>query len=311
MAETGFVFPGQGSQSVGMGQDLYDVFPVARETYDAANQILDYDLAEICFKGPEEKLRETRYTQPAILVHSVAAWRVLEAKGVVPDYVAGHSVGEYSALVASGALAYRDAVRLVGLRAEAMYAAGVDRPGAMAAIIGMAEANLDAFIEEARKAGIIEPANYNSPVQVVVSGEVTAVDRAVEIARGHGAKRAIKLNVSGAFHSPLMEAAEEKLAVALESVPFSQARIPVVSNVTAKAVSLPAEVAQCLRRQLTSPVLWHQSMRYLLQRGVRAFVEVGPGNVLCGLLKRIDSEAGCVGCSDKESIEGFLREVVA
>ena len=310
MSKTAFIFPGQGSQYVGMGTDICDAFPAARDTFDVADQVLEFDLADICFNGPEEKLRETRYTQPAILAHSVAVWRVIESKGISPEFVAGHSVGEYSALVAAGSLAYSDALRLVRVRAEAMYSSGLERPGTMAAIVGIPEEKLDDLMADAGEAGIIVPANYNSPAQIVVSGEVAAVERAVEVARSHGAKRAIRLNVSGAFHSPLMEPAEQKLAAAIGAVTFSDATVPVVSNVTASGVTAPGEIGELLRRQLTSPVKWQQSMRYLLDEGVTSFVEVGPGKVLCGLLKRIDPEAKCTPCSDKAGIEGFLEGVV-
>jgi [acyl-carrier-protein] S-malonyltransferase len=294
-----------------MGRDLLEPYPVAREVFDVANSTLGFDLAAICFDGPEEKLRETRYTQLAILVHSVAVWRILEMEGILPDFVAGHSVGEYSALVASGALKFADALKVVKARGEAMYASGVEQPGAMAAIIGMPAENLEGFLEEARGAGIIEPANYNSPVQVVVSGDVAAVDKAVEIARSSGAKRAIRLNVSGAFHSPLMKTAQEKLATTLGMVTFNEARIPVVSNVTAEAVTQPAEIVGLLEKQLTNPVLWHQSMDYMADHGVGRFIEVGPGKVLCGLLKRIRPDAHCLPCTDADAVSGFLKEVSA
>jgi [acyl-carrier-protein] S-malonyltransferase len=311
MDKIALIFPGQGSQFVGMGKDLLDSYPIAGEVFDVADSELGFDLSTICFDGPEERLRETRFTQVAILVHSVAVWRILEAKGIKPDFVAGHSVGEYSALVASGSLAFADALRVVKARGEAMFDSGVEQPGAMAAIIGMPADNLDGFLQEARKAGIIEPANYNSPVQVVVSGDVAAIEKATEIARSHGAKRAIRLKVSGAFHSPLMKTAQQKLASTLGTVDFSQAKIPVVSNVTAEAVTQPAEIVGLLEKQLTNPVLWHQSMDYMVEHGVGSFVEVGPGKVLCGLLKRIKPEAVCVSCSDADTIGGFLREVSA
>jgi [acyl-carrier-protein] S-malonyltransferase len=258
MDRTAFIFPGQGSQHVGMGRDLHETYPVVRETFDTANEVLGFDIAAICFDGPEEKLRE-----------------VVKARG------------------------------------EAMFAAGREQPGAMAAIMGMPEENFSGFLKEARTAGIIEPANYNSPVQVVVSGDVAAIEKATETARSHGAKRAIRLNVSGAFHSPLMKAAQDRLGSTLAAVGFGQARIPVVSNVTATAVTQAEEIAGLLEKQLTSPVLWHQSMDYIARQGVTSFVEVGPGEVLCGLLKRIRPEAHCVSCSDKETVEGFLKGVSA
>jgi len=310
MSKTAFIFPGQGSQYVGMGKDIAGAFPVAMDAFDVANDVLDFDLTDICFNGPEEKLRETRYTQLAILAHSVAAWRVIRDKGASPDFVAGHSVGEYSALVANGSLDYADALRLVRVRAAAMYSSGVETPGAMAAVIGIPEEKLDDLLADAGKTGIIVPANYNSPAQTVVSGEVVAVEKAIEVARSHGAKRAIRLNVSGAFHSPLMKPAEQELSAAIETVSFGDAEIPVVSNVAASGVTAPGEIAELLRKQLTSPVRWYQSMKYLLDQGVTAFVEVGPGKVLCGLLKRIDPEAKCVPCSDTESIESFVKGVV-
>ena len=311
MAKIACIFPGQGSQSVGMGKDLFETSAVGRETFDLANEVLGYDLAKICFEGPEDRLRETRYTQPAILVHSVAAWRMLEGGGVLPAFAAGHSVGEYSALVDSGVLEYSDALRLVKVRAEAMYSSGVETPGSMAAIIGMPEEGLEGLLQEAREAGIIEPANYTSPGQIVISGETDAVLKAIEVARSHGAKRAIRLNVSGAFHSPLMRVAETELAGAVGRTNFKDAAFPVVANVTGKAVTAGEELADLLKKQLTMPVLWSQSMVYLRAQGVDTFVEVGPGNVLCGLMKRIDPAAECKPCCDTETIQGFLKEVVS
>jgi [acyl-carrier-protein] S-malonyltransferase len=308
---TAYIFPGQGSQYVGMGRDLYEAEEVARAVFDEADRVLGFDLSKICFEGPEERLRETRFTQPAILTHSVAVWRIFEQAGIRPEFVAGHSVGEYSALVAGGGLAFDDALILVRERAEAMYEAGLQRPGAMAALIGISEDDLGRLVEKYRGEGVITAANYNSPVQMVISGEVGAVEAAVAGAREFGARRAIRLNVSGAFHSPLMVPAAERLAATLRKTEFSAAAIPVVSNVTAEGVTDPEVIMNLLEQQLTSPVLWSQSMRYLVGQGVTSFVEVGPGTVLCGLLKRIAPDVRCVSCSDTKSVAEFMEEVSA
>jgi [acyl-carrier-protein] S-malonyltransferase len=307
MPRTAWIFPGQGSQYVGMGRDLAEAFPASAEVFRQAGEVLGFDLAAVCFDGPEEKLRETRFTQVAILTHSVAVLRAIEGKADRPAYVAGHSVGEYAALVAGGALVFEDALRLVRARAEAMHASGLERPGAMAALVGMPEGNLEALIKEAGAAGVVRAANYNSPVQVVISGETAAVDAAVKAAPSFGVKRAIRLNVSGAFHSPLMEGAQAALRGALASARFARAAIPVVSNVTAGAASDPAEIAGLLERQLTSPVKWRQSVEFMAAEGVGSFVEVGPGNVLAGLVKRIAPSAECVSLSDAAGVKAFLQ----
>ena len=309
MPKWAWVFPGQGSQYVGMGKDLAEAYPTARETFVTADSVLGFGLTSICFSGPEEKLKETRYTQLAILTHDVAVARVLSERAPLPSFVAGHSVGEYAALVAAGALAFEDSLRLVGTRAEAMYRSGLARPGAMAALIGMPESNLGALLAEARKTGIVEAANYNSPVQVVVSGEAAAVSRAVEIAPSAGAKRAIMLKVSGAFHSPLMEDARRSLSAAIAGVSFAAPRIPVISNVTARSVTDPGEIARLLELQVVSPVRWQQSVELMAKEGVTGAVECGPGEVLCGLGRRISPGLKWVACSDPKTIEAFLSEV--
>lgn len=309
MAEWAWVFPGQGSQHVGMGKDLAETYPIARETFATADSVLGFDLTSICFEGPEEKLKETRYTQLAILTHDVAVSNVLGARAHAAALVAGHSVGEYAALVAAGALGFEDALRLVRIRAEAMYASGLKRPGGMAALVGMPDGNLDTLLDEARKEGTIAAANYNSPVQVVVSGEAAAIAKAVEIAPSLGAKRAIRLKVSGAFHSPLMEDARRELAAAIARVRFFSPRIPVVSNVTARGVADPVEIARLLELQLTSPVMWRQSVEFMSKEGVVGAVECGPGDVLCGLGRRISPVLTWVACSDRKTIEAFLAEV--
>jgi [acyl-carrier-protein] S-malonyltransferase len=292
MTEAVFLFPGQGSQFVGMGSELFRDFPLARQAYEEAGEALGIDLAKISFEGPEEELTKTKNTQPAILTHSVAALRVLDSQGIRPRAAAGHSLGEYSAYVAAGSLSLADAVRLVRRRGELMYEAGLERPGAMAAILGMGGADVEALCRDI-ESGIVVAANLNSPGQVVISGDPPAVTEAMEKSKEAGARKAVALNVSGAFHSPLMESARRGLTSALSEVEIQPASIPVVANASAEVVSDPEKIRESLARQLMSPVRWEESMRRLLEEPGPPFLEVGPGKVLKGVLRAIERSATC------------------
>jgi [acyl-carrier-protein] S-malonyltransferase len=282
------LFPGQGSQFVGMGHDLADAFPLALETFEEADELLGTPLSRLMWEGPEEELVLTRNAQPAILVHSVAVLRVVRGELGPVSLAAGHSLGEFSAWVAAGTLSFADALRAVRFRGERMFAAGEARPGTMAAILGMEDAAADALCRDASRgeSDLVVSANFNAPGQVVVSGDVTAVTRLMELARDAGAKKVVPLSVSGAFHSPLMEPAREELHRHLEGVDFHPPDFPVVSNVTANAVHAPQEARDLLVRQLTSPVRWAASVTTMVEAGVDRFVELGPGSVLTGLNRR-------------------------
>lgn len=284
------LFPGQGSQYVGMGRDYYDACEVVRETYDAANRALGFDIAGLSFEGDLDELTKTHNAQPAILVHSVAVYRGLAKKGFVPKVVAGHSLGEFSALVAAGYFEYIDALRIVRRRGELMYEAGLETPGTMAAIIGLDEEQVRRSVEEASKEGIVVVANYNSLEQFAVSGEVGAVEKTIEIAKKAGAKRALKLQVSGAFHSPLVAKASEALTSYIKTFERRRLGVAWIANVTGAAVDDESEVVGLLSRQLSSPVQWVKSMRSLAARYEGPVFEVGPGKVLTGLAKRIVPE---------------------
>jgi [acyl-carrier-protein] S-malonyltransferase len=297
-----FLFPGQGAQAVGMGRALAEAFPEARETFATADRVLGFGLTELCWNGPAEDLKNSKNTQPALLTHSVAAWRLVEAAGVTPDFVAGHSLGEYSACVAAGALAFEDALVLTRRRGELMYEAGLARPGAMAAVLGLAQAEVEAACADASEVGIVRAANLNAPGQVVISGEPAAIDRACENAKARGAKRAIKLEVSGAFHSPLMEPAAVGLREALAGVTIRDARCPIVSNAWARPVRKADEIRQALEEQLLASVRWEESMRLLRAEGVEGFVELGTGKVLRGLLRTIDATATSWNVEDPDSL---------
>lgn len=302
------LFPGQGSQYVGMGRDLAAAFPEARAVFEEADDVLGVALSRLAWEGPEAELTATHNAQPAILTHSIAVYRVISARLEGVQFAAGHSLGEFTAYTAAGALAFADALRTVRRRGQLMFESGVQRPGTMAAILGLEDEEVERLCREvAGEGGECVPANYNAPGQVVVSGDVPAVERVMELAKGAGAKRVVRLNVSGAFHSPLMAAAEAGLAAHLETVSLESPRFPVISNVTALPVTDAAEARRLLLQQLTAPVRWTGSMRTILAAGVTRFLELGPGNVLSGLLKRIDRAAEVRTLGKVEEVEAFLR----
>ncbi|MEN8374852.1 MAG: ACP S-malonyltransferase [Gemmatimonadota bacterium] len=297
------LFPGQGSQSVGMGRDLADAFPEARAVFEEADDALGAGLSRIMWQGPEDELTATLNAQPAILVHSIAVLRIAGDLAGSAAFAAGHSLGEFSAHVAAGTVSFADAVRLVRRRGEAMHAAGQERPGTMAAVIGLEDDAVRAVCAEvSARAGVVVAANFNAPGQVVISGEVGAVEQARAAAQEAGARRALPLNVSGAFHSPLMAPAAESLERALADVEFRTPAFPVVSNVTAEPVRDARAAKALLVDQLTNPVRWVDGMRTLRGLGVGRFVEVGPGNVLTGLLRRIDRAAEGVAIGTAEDV---------
>jgi len=303
-----FIYPGQASQYVGMASDLYDSFPKAVEYFNIANKILGFDLHDVCFNGPEDLLKQTYVTQPAIFVHSCIVSELLKARQVQPSVAAGHSLGEYSALVAAGALSFEDALNLVKLRGAAMQAAGEKNPGTMAAIIGMSAADVDELCRRAGQAGVVRPANYNSPGQIVISGSESGVAKAIELAKDMGARKAVPLVVSGAFHSPLMEPARESLRDALETTAFQDARIPVYTNVTAKPETRATELKKLLDLQLISPVRWQESVENMIQDGVGHFYEVGPGRVLTGLVRRIDRAYTPTSVDSVDDLEKLMAQ---
>jgi [acyl-carrier-protein] S-malonyltransferase len=290
-----------------MGRELAENYACARAVFEEADQALGFAVSELCFEGPAEELQLTANTQPAILAASVAAARVLRERGILADYVAGHSLGEYSALVAAGALGLVDAVRLVRKRGQYMQEAVPLGQGAMAAILGLDGAALEEICREAAQGEVVSPANLNSPGQVVIAGSAAAVARAVELAKASGAKRAILLNVSAPFHCALMKPAQDRLSVDLDAAEFIDPPVPLVNNADAQVVKAAAVVREGLKRQVTGPVRWEESMRRLRAEGVEMFVEVGPGKVLSGLLRQIDRTAECLRVEDAAT----LKEVVA
>lgn len=297
-----FIFPGQGSQTVGMARDLYEGSPPARALLEAMAEAVDFPLLQLMFEGPAEELTRTEHAQPALLAHSVAACQLLVAAGVRPDAVAGHSLGEYSALVAAGCLSPTEAVRLVRLRGQYMAEAGQAAGGTMAAVLGLEPEPLQAAIAPAQEVGVVGLANLNAPGQIVISGEEAAVQRASELASAAGAKRVLPLKVSGAFHSPLMAPAAEKLGAALREGALTDAAVPVVSNVDAMPRTSSADLRAALLAQLTGAVRWHDCIVRLVQLGITDFVEVGPGKVLTGMLKRALPEVRAYNADTLDSI---------
>jgi [acyl-carrier-protein] S-malonyltransferase len=304
MASVAFIFPGQGSQYVGMGMDLAGKSSAAKEMFARADALVGSPLSKICFQGPEDELKQTRNTQPAIFLHSMVLASLMEKHDV--SMVAGHSLGEYSALVYAGAISFEEGLRLVRLRGELMQRAGESERGTMAAIVGLEPAVLEEVCKEAAAEGIVQCANFNSPGQIVISGSVPGVRKGMELAKQRGAKLVKELVVSGAFHSPLMASAREQLRAGLASTTINDTRIPVYANVTARPVQKGAEIRTLLDQQLTSAVRWEESIRNMIAGGATAFVEVGPGKVLQGLVKRIDPKVEVRGIEKFEELQSMV-----
>ena len=303
-----FLFPGQGSQYVGMAKDLYESSPQVKELYDKASKILEYDLAKVCFEGPEEVLVQTKYTQPAIFVHSISLYHFLGKEGIKPSYVAGHSLGEYSAAVSAGIFSFEDGLFAVKNRSSLMQEACDKEKGTMAAIIGLSRDKILEICKRASEFGIIQPANFNSSDQVAITGDLKGVEKGAELVKEAGAKRVMMLAVGGAYHSPLMNSAKDGMAEVLNRVKINQGKVRLIANVTARPVNDPMEIKDLLVNQITSPVLWHQSMEYLYEQGIRDFVEIGPGKVLQGLLKRSFKEVNLYGIDKLSELEKFIED---
>jgi len=303
MKSVAFIFPGQGSQYVGMGKELFENFSVAKKTFEEADDTLHFSVSALCFKGPEEALKLTENTQPAVLTTSIAALKVLQAeKGMAPQFTAGHSLGEYSALVASGALSFSEAVKIVRLRGKFMQEAVPVGEGAMAAVLGMEREQVEKLCEEISSGEILTPANFNSPGQIVIAGHSKAVERAIERVKQEG-KKAVLLPVSAPFHSPLMKPAGERLEKALEEISVADLKIPVVTNVEAEVNTVKERVKGLLVAQVSSPVRWEESMRKMIEKGIEQVLEIGPGKVLSGLMKRIDGRVESKNVEDLQTLK--------
>lgn len=309
MSKLAFLFPGQASQYCGMGSDLAANFPESKAVFDAADSALGFSITQTCFEGSEEALKLTENTQPAILTVSTAAYRALAWKGIVPDFVAGHSLGEYSALVAAGGVDFSAAVKLVRARGKYMQEAVPAGQGAMAAILGLSPTEVADICKKAAENEVVSPANLNSPEQTVISGSAAAVKRAVEIASQSGAKRAVILPVSAPFHCALMMPAQQRLEADLRATQFNALKIPLVSNVDAQAISTGEEARDALIRQVTAPVRWLDSVREMIESGVTVFVEVGPGKVLTGLLRQIDRSVRVFNVEDSASLQSTMEKL--
>ncbi len=301
MPKVAYIFPGQGSQYVGMGKDLYERSDKARELFDKADALLGINLSSICFDGPEDALRQTKNTQPALFLHSMVLVSMINRNNA--SMVAGHSLGEYSALVAAGALTFEDGLRLVRLRGELMQYAGEKEKGTMAAVVGLNTEVVEEICREASSAGVVQCANFNSPGQIVISGSVGGIQKAMEIAKARGAKLVKELVVSGAFHSPLMKSALEGLNAGLNSAVIRDAQIPVYANVTGKGVQKAEEIRTLLNEQLTKPVCWEESIVQMIADGATTFIEFGPGKVLQGLVKRINNNIDVKGVDKFDDIQ--------
>jgi len=307
----GFLFPGQGSQSVGMGRGFYDAFPAVKAVYEEASSILGYDVAKLCFEGPVERLNLTEYTQPALLVSSAAALKALEPARLSPLAVAGHSLGEYSAVFAAGGVSFRDAVSLVQKRGRYMAEAVPPGTGLVAALLGLSAEIVKALCQEASSVGVVAAANFNSPGQVVIAGEKAAVERAIELAKSKGCKKAIPLPVSVPVHTPLMQGAADRLAAEFGGIAWRDLTVPLINNAEAVALQRSEDIRASLVRQLPSSVRWEESVQTMAKMGVTTFLEIGPGTVLTGLVKRILPGAVTANVHDPKSLEAALATVGA